>query len=259
MGYAAADRLAGITDTTPITTWSYVYSRDKAGEIVGATDPLDGQAHRYSYDKLAGLTADSQGSSGGITNTVAWANDAAREVTQRIDPSGPYTSTLTYDNAHELTGMTTLSGTTTTHNLSFAYNKNGDRISQTDSVGGASRNFGYDQADRLTSAVVSDTTGITTSSYSYDGDGLRQSKTVTTTQGTTTTAETWDSAEGLPALLQDGATRYVMGPDGLPLEQTSASTRSRSSATGRRCTPAPSPPSDPTPRTSSACSTRRAC
>ncbi len=214
MGYDAAERLTGITDTTPPTSWAYAYSRDKAGEIVGAVDPLDGKAHTYSYDKLAGLIGDSQGSSG-ITSTATWANDAAREVTQRLDPSGPYTSTLTYDNAHELTGTTTLSGTATLHNLSFLYNKNGDRTSQTDSAGGASRNFGYDQADRLITA----TTGITQASYSYDGDGLRQSKTITTTQGMTTTAETWDTAEGLPALLQDGATRYIAGPDGLPIEQ----------------------------------------
>jgi len=217
MGYDAADRLAGITDTTPLTTWSFAYTRDKSGEITAAIDPLDGHAHRYSYDKLAGLIADSQGT-GTITNTVGWANDAAREVTQRLDPAGPYTSTLTYDNAHELTGTTTLSGTAILHNLSFVYNKNGDRTSQTDSVSGAKSTFGYDQADRLITATI----GITTSSYSYDGDGLRQSKTVTTTQGTTTTAETWDSAEGLPALLQDGGTRYVMGPDGLPIEQVNA-------------------------------------
>ncbi len=214
MSYDAADRLAGITDTTPITTWSFAYTRDKSGEITAATDPFDGKAHRYRYDKLAGLTADSQGSSG-VTNTVAWANDSVREVTQRLDPSGPYTSTLTYDTAHELTGTLTLSGTTPTKNVAYTYNKNGDRTVQTDSVGGASRTFGYDQADRLITA----TTGITQASYSYDGDGLRQRKTVTTTQGTTATAETWDTAEGLPALLQDGATRYIAGPDGLPLEQ----------------------------------------
>jgi len=35
----------------------------------------------------------------------------------------------------------------------------------------------------------------------------------------TTTAETWDTAGSLPVLLQDGATRYVTGPDGLPIEQ----------------------------------------
>jgi len=210
MGYDAAERLTGITDTTPLTSWAYAYSRDKAGEIVGAVDPLDGKAHTYSYDKLAGLIGDSQGSSG-VTSTVGWTNDAAREVTRRLDPSGPYTSTLTYDNAHELTGTLTLSGTTTTHNLSFLYNKNGDRTSQTDSVGSAARSYGYDQADRLITA----TTGITSTTYAYDGDGLRQSKAVSGT----TTAETWDTAAGLPTLLQDGATRYIAGPDGLPIEQ----------------------------------------
>jgi len=220
MGYDAADRLTGITDTTPITTWTYGYTRDKAGEITAAVDPLDGQAHRYSYDKLAGLTADSQGSSG-VTSTVGWANDAAREVTQRLDPSGPYTSTLTYDNAHELTGTTTLSGTTTTHNLAYTYNQNGDRTTQTDSVSGASATFGYDQADRLITAVVSDTSGITTSGYSYDGDGLRQSKVI----GTQVLTETWDTSGHLPVLLQDGSTRYVTGPDGLPIEQVISDTR----------------------------------
>jgi len=213
MGYDAADRLVGITDTTPLTSLVYAYTRDKAGEIVGANDPLDGKTHTYSYDKLAGLTADSRGA-GAITSTVAWANDAAHEVTQRLDPSEPYTSTLTYDNAHELTATTTLSGTTPTKNVAYTYNQDGDRTTQTDSVSGASRGYGYDQADRLITA----TSGITSTTYAYDGDGLRQSKTVSGT----TTAETWDTAAGLPTLLQDGATRYIAGPDGLPLEQVNA-------------------------------------
>ena len=52
-------------------------------------------------------------------------------------------------------------------------------------------------------------------SYGYDGDGLRAGKTV----DGTATAETWDVAEGLPLLLQDGATRYIDGPGGTPIEQ----------------------------------------
>jgi uncharacterized protein RhaS with RHS repeats len=44
---------------------------------------------------------------------------------------------------------------------------------------------------------------------------LRQSKTV----NGTTTQETWDTAEGLPLLIQDGTTNEIDGPDGLPLEQ----------------------------------------
>jgi len=207
MGYDAAGRLVGITDTTPITNWSFGYTRDKSGELTAASDPLDGKAHTYSYDKLAGLTADSQG---GAT-TTAWTNDAAREVTQRLDPAGPYTSTLGYDAAHELTMLQTISGTTTTKNLAFTYNRDGDRTGQRDSVSGTNATYGYDQADRLITA----TTGLTTSSYGYDGDGLRQSKTVSGT----TTAATWDTAAGLPTLVQDGGTRYVTGPDGLPLEQ----------------------------------------
>jgi hypothetical protein len=51
--------------------------------------------------------------------------------------------------------------------------------------------------------------------YAYNGDGLRQSKTV----GGTTTQETWHTAEGLPLLIQHGATKEITGPDGLPLEQ----------------------------------------
>lgn len=145
---------------------------------------------------------------------MGWANDSAKDITQRLDSAGPYTSTLTYDNAHELTGTITLSGTTPTKNVAYTYNQDGDRTNQTDSVSGAKSTFGYDQADRLITA----TTGITQASYSYDGDGLRQSK-ITTTQGTTTTAETWDTAAGLPTLLQDGAMRYIAGPDGLPIEQ----------------------------------------
>jgi len=218
LGYDAAGRLSGITDTTPITAWSFTYSRDKAGDLTGASDPFDTKTHGYGYDKLGGLTADGQGS-GGLTSTVTWANDATREVTQRLDPNGPYTSTLGYDNAHELTSLQTASSAATTKNLTYTYNKDGGRTAQADSVSGATSTFGYDQADRLISA----TTGLTQASYSYDGDGLRQSKTVTTTAGATTTAATWDTAAGLPTLAQDGGTRYVTGPDGLPLEQIDAS------------------------------------
>ena len=39
----------------------------------------------------------------------------------------------------------------------------------------------------------------------------------------TTTQQTWDVAEGLPLLLQDGATSYVTGLGGLPLEQITSS------------------------------------
>ena len=78
-------------------------------------------------------------------------------------------------------------------------------------ISGASASYGYDQADRLTGY----TSGATTASYAYDGDGLRAGKTV----NGAATAETWVVAEGLPLLLQDGATRYIDGPGGTPIEQ----------------------------------------
>ncbi|PZS08690.1 MAG: hypothetical protein DLM70_02380, partial [Chloroflexi bacterium] len=42
------------------------------------------------------------------------------------------------------------------------------------------------------------------------------------TAGTATTGETWDVAEGLPLLVQDGSTSYVTGVGGVPLEQIGA-------------------------------------
>src|SRR5205823_10144556 len=104
-----------------------------------------------------------------------------------------------YDGAAELGSLRTVSGGTTTKNLTLSYDANGDRTAQSDSVSGASSSDGYDQQDRPITA----TTGLTPSSYAYDGDGLRQSKTVSGT----TTQQTWDTAAGLPQLVQDGSTR----------------------------------------------------
>jgi YD repeat-containing protein len=106
------------------------------------------------------------------------------------------------------------SGGNTTHNTSYGYNADGDRTSATDSITGTTTT-GYDQFDRLTSY----TAGSTNATYAYNGDGLRQSKTI---HGTTT-QETWDQAEGLPLLIQDGTTSEIYGPDGLPLEQITGS------------------------------------
>ena len=75
--------------------------------------------------------------------------------------------------------------------------------------------YGYDQLDRLTSFSK----GSTSAGHAYNGDGLRQSKTV----GGTTTQGTWDTAEGLPLLIEGGTTTEIDGPDGLPLEQITGS------------------------------------
>jgi uncharacterized protein RhaS with RHS repeats len=96
-------------------------------------------------------------------------------------------------------------------NLSFSFNADGDRTGSTDSVTGTSKTYGYDQTDALTSL----SSGSTTASYSYNGDGLRMSMTV----NGTTTNQVWNLSEGLPVIIQDGSTKYITGPGGLPIEQ----------------------------------------
>jgi len=91
---------------------------------------------------------------------------------------------------------------------SLGYDQQGNRTSVLP-LTGAATTLGYDQANRLTS----------TATYAYNGDGLRTAKTVS---GITTT-ETWDTSTSIPTLLTDGTTAYIYGPDGLPIEQVSAS------------------------------------
>lgn len=107
--------------------------------------------------------------------------------------------------ARSLATTTQASSTEVTRH--FAYNQRGDRIME-ELAGGGARSLTYDQANRL----VGVGSGI---SYAYDGDGQRTSKTV----NGATTAEVWGQAEALPELLQAGATSYVYGPSGRPIEQ----------------------------------------
>ncbi len=215
-GYDNADRPLGITDTVGgAPRWSFGYGRDGAGQLTAAADPLDGQQHAYGYDALNRLTSD--GRSGGATS---WDYNAAHDLTAITDTIHNTASSLGYDQADQLTGLTATAGGAPTATVTYAANPDGDRTSQNDSVSGAGTRYGYDQADRLVTATVGTTT---TASYSYDGDGLRQSKTVNGATTPETWDKTWDTAGGLPTLLQDGATRYIAGPDGLPLEQVNGS------------------------------------
>ena len=108
-----------------------------------------------------------------------------------------------------------MNGSTLVQKLTFGYDPEGNRTSKTDQNNVVTP-YGYDQANRLTSY------NSTSPTYAYNGDGLRTSK----TGSGTTTQETWDVAEGLPLLLQDGTTSYVTGLGGLPLEQVVGKTTS---------------------------------
>jgi hypothetical protein len=63
--------------------------------------------------------------------------------------------------------------------------------------------------------LTSYTRGTTTATYAYNGDGLRASKTT----GGTTTKFVYDTAGGMPLILNDGASSYLYGPGGVPFEQ----------------------------------------
>jgi RHS repeat-associated protein len=74
-------------------------------------------------------------------------------------------------------------------------------------------NLAYDQASRLKSYG-------TNATYAYDGGGLRTSKTVSST----TTPFTYDTAEGLPLITDDGTNAYIYGPGGMLIEQVNGTT-----------------------------------
>jgi len=90
----------------------------------------------------------------------------------------------------------------------FSYNANGDRTGMS---GTQSATYGYNQADALTSF----TQVSTSANCTYNGDGLRTSKTV----NGTAEGYVWDEAEGMPLIIQDGSTKDITGPGGLPIEQ----------------------------------------
>jgi len=185
--YDNADRLAHTSDIKGTTTLlSLAYTRDNVGLLTAENTTS------YGYDGANRLTSSGIGPS-------PYAYDQANELT------GLGTDTLAYNTGNELTSLASSIGTTT-----YAYDPEGDRTAATPPTGAAA-SYTYDQAGRLTSFSQ----GTTTSAYTYNGDGLRMAKKV----GTTTTAFAWDLAEGLPLTIQAGATSYLTGPGGLPLEQ----------------------------------------
>jgi len=203
------------TGGTAAPFWSYTYTLDGPEQVGAANDPVQPGAvqHTYARNLLDQLTGDTRGGTGSGSN--GWGYDSAYRIATRTDTSANTGATYTADNADELTNLVTKVGAATTRNLTLTYNADGARTGQADSVGGTGATCGYDQADRLAGY----TSGATTAGYAYDGDGLRAGKTV----GGATGQQTWDVAEGLPELLQDGAMRYIYGPSGTPIEQVDAS------------------------------------
>ena len=209
--YDTTDTLTGVTDTKGTNPlWTYGYSPDANSRISTANDAIDGQQHTYTYDPLSRLKQDTTPGS-----TMGWSYDAGNNLNGTSDSATATSSTRTFDPAHQLSTLVKTVSGTTTNNLTYSYNANGDRTGATDSVTSTSTTYGYNQNDQLTGY----TSGATSATYSYDGTGLRTSKTV----GGATEGYVWNLAEGLPTIIQDGSTKYVTGPGGLPLEQVSSS------------------------------------
>jgi RHS repeat-associated protein len=190
-----ADRLTQITDTAGSNQFlNLSYQRDNINQLTTENSTV------YGNDQVNRLNT---------AGNLTYAYDNADRLTQ-IAAAGGNTTNLAYDNGSQLQTKTVMSGSTQVSKLTYGYDPDGNRTQQTDQ-NNVTIALGFDQANRLISYGAN-------ASYKYDGGGLRASKTV----GGSTTNETWDLAEGLPLLIQDGTTNYVTGPGGLPLEQIAA-------------------------------------
>lgn len=165
---------------------------------------------RWSTGRLAAITEDSAGDTIAVAYDVRGRLLALGADTFVRDAAGSLTGlrgdSLTYDAAGRLAeriGQVT---------QAFDFDRAGRRIgSQID--GGGSEGYTYDGAGRLTAWVGP--TGDT-STYRYDGDGLRTGATFASGG---TASFTWQLAGELPLLLDDGTSRFIYGPYGMPLEQ----------------------------------------
>jgi RHS repeat-associated protein len=182
-----ADQTNSIVDKQGTNTFvNLAYTRDGVGQVKSENST------GYSYNPINQLTT---------SGSASYGYDAADNLTLLTNGT-----TQQYDVANQL--LTAKAPAVTT----FSYDQRGNRTGITP-PGGPTTTLTYDQANRLTGYGANAT-------YAYDGDGLRMSKKVSgTTEGFT-----YDAGEGLPLVIQDGATSYVTGAGGLPLEQISGGT-----------------------------------
>lgn len=204
--YDAADHLTQITDSGPMGQISFNEGRDGIGQLTSekvAGEPPNGPVN-YAYDPANRLTSANYGGA-----QLSYQYDAADRLTQITSTLGTHSliSALAYDNSDQLLSLTTTQNGVPVKKLQFSYDTNGNRTQSTDQAG-STTSYSYDQANRLTAFGAKAT-------YAYNGDGLRMSKTV----GGVAESFTWDLSGQVPLLIQDGATRYITGFGGVPLEQ----------------------------------------
>lgn len=195
---ASATGASGTTNSTSVT--AQVSSTSSPGDELVMLEGATGYAGTPGWTAL-GMTQETQ------TSQALAAAGLADQTVPTALPSGSDTGsrTASFGASAQLTAVLLALKPART---SYAYDSRGNRVSVSPPYGATGTTLSYDQANRLTSYGTSGT-------HAYNGDGLRMSKTV----GGQNEAFTWDDAEGLPLLLEDGATSFVYGPGGLPLEQ----------------------------------------
>jgi RHS repeat-associated protein len=204
VAYDANGRIAALTRPNGVTTTN---TYDTAGRVTGirhATASTTIDNIRYTLDANGNRTAKSSN-----RGNEAYFVDNLNRITRATYANGNVTS-YDYNAAGDRTAAT-INGART----AYTYDANG-RLTATgattfayDGAGNVTRagttNYAWDWASRLTQT----TTGASTTNYTYDGDDLR----VTAASGATTNRYTWDRSSDVPALLSDGISAFIPGPE----------------------------------------------
>ena len=221
--FNAADRIMAVASLKGATTlFSGSYTRDAANQLAGDTSAASGTGF-YKYTLLNQLCYAGSSSATACTapptGSIPYTYDAADNLTKKG------TVFQAFNNADELCWTASSSAACASPpsgKTTYMYDTRGNRTAVTPTTGQA-QTLTYDQANRLTKYAAASTT-----SYGYNGDGLRMCKVAGSStqpcQAGGNTQFLWDVAGSLPVLLKDGATSYIYGPGGLPLEQVSGAT-----------------------------------
>ena len=221
--FNAADQMTNVASVKGgnTTLFSAGYTRDLANQLTSDSSAASGTGS-YKYTALNQLcyagSSNGNACSSPPTGSIAYKYDAADNLIQKGS-----TTQQAFNSADELCWTASSSascasppsGATT-----YQYDSRGNRTSVNPS-GGQAQTLTYDQGNRLVKYAAASTT-----SYGYNGDGLRVCKYAgSSTQPCSAVGAIqflWDLIGLIPLLLKDGATAYIYGPGGAPLEQVNA-------------------------------------
>ena len=222
--FNAADQMTAAASAKGGTTlFSAGYSRDANHQLTSDSSAASGTGS-FKYTTLNQLcyagSSNSNVCSSPPSGSIAYKYDAADNLTQKGSTLQAFNNSdeVCYNGSSNTNACSSPpSGATT-----YQYDNRGNRTNVNPS-GGQAQTLTFDQANRLTKFAAA-----TTISYGYNGDGLRMCKYMgSSSQPCSAVGATqflWDVADQLSLLLKDGATNYIYGPGGSPLEQVSGST-----------------------------------